>query len=44
MKCYFLWSLISREMSSMHRNKEKDKFTMITLSSSDSMFLEVTDP
>lgn len=44
MKCYFLMSLISRETSSMHRNKGKDKFMLITLSPSDGMFLEVTDP
>lgn len=44
MKCSLPMFLISSEMSSMHKNKEKDKFMMITLSPSDSMFLEVTDP
>lgn len=44
MKGSLLMFLISSEMSSMLRNREKDKFTMITLSPSDSMFLEVTDP
>lgn len=44
MKCSLLMFLISSEMSGMRRNKEKDKFMMITLSPSDGMFLEVTDP
>lgn len=38
MKGYLLMFLISRETRSSHRNKEKDKFTMITLSPPDSIF------
>lgn len=44
MKRYLPESLLGRETCSMHRKTEKDKFMMITLSPSDNMFLEVTDP